>query len=181
VAGFGCALVGAEILKDVLPWRALVPDDTLLARGLQANNSYPSGHATVGTSLALSLVFVSPSRWRPWLAVAAGCLSATFATAVLFTGWHRPSDALGALTWSGLCMTVTTAFAVRLGGRPRLAIPNPGRAVLGSAGLAILVAAATWVIPARAAPQYPYVDLPFLVLSELIIAGAFSLTAWCGR
>jgi hypothetical protein len=46
--------------------------------------------------------------------------------------------------------------------------------------MAILIAAATWVIAARAAPQYPYVDLPFLVLSEFIIAGAFSLTAWYG-
>ena len=180
VAGFGCAVVGAEFLKDVLPWRRLVPDDALLSEGLRFNNSYPSGHATIGTSLALSLLFVSSSRWRPWLAVAAGCLSATFATAVLFTGWHRPSDALGALAWSGLCMTVATAFAVRLRGRPRPAIAHPGRAVLSSAGLAILAPAATWVIAARAAPQYPYVDLPFLVLSELIIAGAFSLTAWYG-
>ena len=179
-AGFGCAVVGAEVLKDVLPWRALVPDDAWLEGGLQADNSFPSGHATIGTSLALSLLFVSSSRWRPWLAVAAGCLSATFATAVLFTGWHRPSDALGALAWSGLCITVATAFAVRLRGRPRPAIAHPGRAVLGSGGLAILAAAATWVIAARAAPQYPYVGLPFLVLSMLIIAGAFSLTAWYG-
>ena len=49
-----------------------------------------------------------------------------------------------------------------------------------AAGVAILLAAAMWVIAARAAPQSPYVDLPFLVLSELIIAGAFSLTAWSG-
>src|SRR6202044_1267063 len=50
---------------------------------------------------ALSLLLVSSSRWRPWLAVAAGCMTATFATGVLFAGWHRPSDALGALAWSG--------------------------------------------------------------------------------
>jgi membrane-associated phospholipid phosphatase len=180
VAAFGCAVVGAEIVKSLLPWRALVPDDTLLGRGLEANNSYPSGHATIGTSLALSLLLISPSRWRPWLAVAAGCLSAAYATSVLFTGWHRPSDALGALAWSGLCMTLAAAFAVRLRGRPRTAIAHPGRAVFGSAGLAVLVAATTWAIAARAAVDYPYVDFPFLVLSELIIAGAFALTAWYG-
>ena len=33
VAGFGCAVVGAEFLKDVLPWRRLVPDDALLSEG----------------------------------------------------------------------------------------------------------------------------------------------------
>src|SRR6516164_4605726 len=26
---------------------------------------------------------------RPWLAIAGGCISATFATGVLFVGWHR--------------------------------------------------------------------------------------------
>jgi membrane-associated phospholipid phosphatase len=180
VAAFGCAVVGAEAVKGLLPWRALVPDDALLATGLRAGNSYPSGHATIGTSLALSLLLVSSSRWRPWLAVAAGGLSATFATGVLFTGGHRPSDALGALAWSGLCMTLAAAFAVRLRGQPRTAIAHPGRAVFGSAGLAILVAATTWAIAARAAADYPYVDFPFLVLSELIIAGAFALTAWYG-
>jgi membrane-associated phospholipid phosphatase len=180
VAAFGCAVVGTEVIKGLLPWRALVPDDTMLGKGLEANNSYPSGHATIGTSLALSLLLVSPSRWRPWLAVAAGCLSAAYAASVLFTGWHRPSDALGALAWSGFCMTLAAAFVVRLRGRPRTAISHPGRPVLVSAGLAILVAVTTWVIAARAATKYPYVDLPFLALSELIIAGAFSLTAWYG-
>ena len=56
VAAFGCAVVGAEVVKNLLPWRALVPDDALLGRGLEANNSYPSGHVTIGTSLALSLL-----------------------------------------------------------------------------------------------------------------------------
>jgi len=179
VIGFGCAVIGAEVLKHKLPWRALVPDDSLLERRIQTG-TYPSGHATIGTSLALSLLLVSSSRWRPWLAVAAGCMSATFATGVLFAGWHRPSDALGALAWSGLCMTVAAAFAVRLGGRPRPAMTHPGRAVFGSVGLGILVAAATWLIAAAAAPEYPYGDLPFFVLTGLIIAGAFSLIAWYG-
>jgi hypothetical protein len=179
VVGFAFAVIGAEVLKDKLPWRALVPNDGLLERRLQAE-TYPSGHATIGTSLALSLILVSSSRWRPWLAVAAGCMSATFATAVLFAGWHRPSDALGALAWSGLCMTMAAAFAVRLGGRPRPAIAHASRALFGSVVLGMLVAAATWLIAAAAAPAYPYGDLPFFVLTGLTIAGAFSLIAWYG-
>ncbi len=179
VVGFGCAVAGAEVLKHKLPWRALVPNDGLLEIGFQTG-TYPSGHATIGTSLALSLLLVSPSRWRPWLSVAAGCMSATFATGVLFAGWHRPSDALGALAWSGFCMTVAAAFAVRLRGRPRPAIAHPGRAVFGSVGLATLVAVATWLIAAAAAPDYPYDDLPFFVLTCLIIGGAFSLIGWYG-
>jgi PAP2 superfamily protein len=177
VMGFGCAVAGAEVLKHNLPWRALVAEDGLLDRRFQSD-TYPSGHATIGTSFALSLVLVASSRWRPWLAVAAGCMSATFATGVLFAGWHRPSDALGALAWSGLCMSVAAAWAVRLRGRPRPAIAHPSRAVVGSVGFGVLVAAATWLIAAAAAPEYPYHDLPFFVLTGLIIAGAFALIAW---
>jgi membrane-associated phospholipid phosphatase len=113
MAGFGCAVVGAEVLKSKLPWRALVPDDGLFERGFQTG-TFPSGHATIGTALTLSLLLVSSSRWRPWLAVLGGCVSSIFATSVLFAGWHRPSDALGALAWSGLCMNIAAAFAVRL-------------------------------------------------------------------
>jgi hypothetical protein len=177
VVGFAVAVIGAEVLKHKLPWRALVPNDALLDGRFQFE-TYPSGHATIGTALGLSLILISSSRWRPWLAVVAGCMSATFATAVLFTGWHRPSDALGALAWSGLCMTMAAAFAVRLEGRPKPAIEHAGRVLLGSVGSGILLAAATWLIAATAAPAYPFGDLPFFVLTGLIIAGAFSLMAW---
>jgi PAP2 superfamily len=179
VVGFGCAVIGAEILKHSLPWRPLVPDDHLLRSNLRFE-TYPSGHATIGTSLALGLLLVSPSRWRPWLAVAAGCLSATFATGVLFAGWHRPSDALGALAWSGLCMTVAATFAVRLRGRSRPAIVHPRRAAFTSVALGILVALGTWTFGAAAAPEYPFGDLPFFVLTGLIIASAFTMIAWYG-
>jgi PAP2 superfamily len=179
VVGFGCAVVGAEFLKHKLPWNALVPSDAMLANRFQSG-TYPSGHATIGTSLALSLLMVSSSRWRPWLAVAAGCFTATFATGVLFAGWHRPSDALGALAWSGFCMTVAAACAAKLLGRPRPAIAHSGRALFGSAGMGILVVAATWVVAAAAAPEYPHGDLPFFAVTGLIIVGAFSLTAWYG-
>jgi hypothetical protein len=179
-AGFGGAVAGAEVLKNVLPWQALVPADALLGNVFKAG-SYPSGHATFGISLALGLLLVSSSRWRPWLAVAGGCLSVTFATGVLFVGWHRPSDALGALVWSGLCMNMAAAFAIRLRGQPRPAIAPPASgAALASVALGILLAAATWLIAAAAAPEYPCVDLPFFVMTGLIIAGAFSMTAWYG-
>jgi membrane-associated phospholipid phosphatase len=179
VLGCGCAVIGAEVLKHSLPWRPLVPDDHLLTNSLRVE-TYPSGHATIGTSLALALLLVSPSRWRPWLAVAAGGLSAAFATAVLFAGWHRPSDALGALAWSALCMTVAAAFAVRLRGRPQPATTHPRRAAFSSVASGILVAVGTWTTAATAAPEYPFGDFPFFVLTGLIIASAFSMIAWYG-
>jgi hypothetical protein len=178
-AGFGSAVLGAEFLKKMFPWHTLVADDGLLSRAFRIG-TYPSGHATIGTSLALGLLMVSSARWRPWLAVAAGCFSATFSTGVLFAGWHRPSDALGALAWSGFCMSVAAAIAVRLRGGPRPAIPHAQRALFGSVGLGILVAAGTWYIAAQAASEYPHGDVPFFVATGLIIAGAFSLLAWYG-
>ncbi|MBV8901269.1 MAG: phosphatase PAP2 family protein [Verrucomicrobia bacterium] len=179
VAGFGGAVVGAEILKRVLPWRVLVPEDANLQTAFQAG-TYPSGHATIGTSFAMGLLLVSSPRWRLWLTVVGGCISAIFAVGVLFAGWHRPSDSLGALAWSGFCMTVAAAFAIRLRGQPVRAIADPGRATLSSAGMAILLATATWVLAAPAASNNPGTGLPFLLLACLIIAGAFSLIAWYG-
>jgi PAP2 superfamily len=177
--GFGSAVLGAEFLKKMFPWHALADYDRLLPREFK-HGTYPSGHATIGTSLALGLLMVSSSRWRPWLAVAAGCFSATFSTGVLFAGWHRPSDALGALAWSGFCMSLAAAIAVRLRGGPRPAIPHAHRALFGSVGLGILVAAGTWYIAAQTASEYPHGDVPFFVVTGLIIAGAFSLLAWYG-
>jgi hypothetical protein len=177
--GFGSAVLGAEFLKKMFPWHALVADDNLLGNDFKTG-TYPSGHATIGTSLALGLLMVSSSRWRPWLAVGAGCFSATFSTGVLFAGWHRPSDALGALAWSGFCMSVAAAIAVRLRGTPRPAIAHAERALFGSVGLGILVAAVTWHIAAQAASEFPQDDVPFFVVTGFIITGAFSLIAWYG-
>jgi hypothetical protein len=179
VAASGCAAVGAEVLKHVLPWHMLVPNDTMLESGFQTN-TYPSGHATVVTSFALSLLLVSPSRWRPWLAIAGGCISATLATGVLFVGWHRPSDALGALAWSGLCMNVAAAFVVRLQGRHRPGYAFPNRGAFHPIAFGILVGSAIWLFSAAAAPAYPLTGPPFFVLTVSIIAGAFTLIAWYG-
>jgi len=175
-AAFACAVTGAEALKHLLPWRVMVRDDAMLGSGFQTN-TYPSGHTTAVTSLALSLLLVSPSRWRPWLATAGGCISATFATGVLFAGWHRPSDVLGALAWSGLCMSVAAAFVIRFQGRQRPVCAFPRRAAFDCITLGILVAAATWLFSAAAVPAYP---LAGFVLTGFIIAGSFTLIAWYG-
>jgi len=179
VAAFGCAVVGAEVLKHVLPWRVLVPNDAMLGSGFQTN-TYPSGHTTAVSSLVLSLLLVSPSRWRPWLAIAGGCASATFSTGVLFVGWHRPSDALGALAWSGLCMSVAAALIIRLRGRQRPVYALPNRAAFDWIALGILAVAATWLFSAATAPAYPLTAPPFFVLTGFIIVGAFTLSAWYG-
>ena len=173
--GFGAAVAGAEILKRVFPWRALVPDDARLGPLLQAG-SYPSGHATIGTAFALGLLLVCPPRWRPWLAAVAAAISSVCAAGVLFAGWHRGSDSLGALAWSGLCMNLAALIAIHLRGRPTL--PITGHAILYSLGLGVLTIAGVYLVSLAAATQYPYGDIPFFLLAGLIIAGSFSLTAY---
>ena len=179
IAGFLVAVLGAEILKDfVFPWRALVPGDAQLGKGLHGN-SYPSGHATIVIAFVLSLLMVSPARWRPRLAAVAGAISSIFTAGVVFTGWHRASDALGALAWAGLCMNLAAAAAVRLRGQPALA--KPRQALSGSVIVGVVMLLYFYLTAATAAPRYPHYDLTFFLLSGLIVAGSFTLTAWYSR
>ena len=176
IAGFFMAVVGAEILKDfVFPWRALVSDDARLGKYLEGN-TYPSGHATIAIAFVLSLLMVSPTRWRPWLAAIGGTISSIFTAGVLFTGWHRASDALGALAWSGLCMNLAAAAAVRLRGESALAKPRHGLSCSVIVGVVML--SCFYLTAAAAALKYPHHDLSFVLLSGLIIAGSFTLTTW---
>lgn len=179
-AGFVGAIVGAELLKHILPWHPLVPEDALLALDLQ-RDTYPSGHTTIGTSLAIALVLVSSAHWRPWLAMLAGFMSASFATGVLFAGWHRPSDALGGIVWSGLCMSLAAVGTVTLCGHVTRSIRHASRALTASNLLAVIVVGSVASFAATGAgDDYPDADAPFLILTLLIILGSFLVTAWFG-
>ncbi|MGB8465362.1 MAG: phosphatase PAP2 family protein [Terrimicrobiaceae bacterium] len=145
--------------------------------GLQGE-SYPSGHTTIGVSLAIAFVLVSAARWRPWLATLAGFVGASYATSVLFAGWHRPSDALGGIVWSGFCMSLAAAVAVILRGRQIRSLGHGARMLIGSALLALVVITVAWMAAGGAWNEYYGADVPFLILTLLIIAGSFSLTAW---
>lgn len=108
----GCCLVGAlvttEALKHVLLTRPVYPD----VQGWP-HNSYPSGHATIGMMLSLAIVMVSTSRTRRVATVVAAVAATAFGTAVLASGWHRPSDSVGAygvaLAWFCLGNAVLVA------------------------------------------------------------------------
>ena len=179
--GFACAVAGAELLKHALPWHALLPRDSRLPLDLQ-RHTYPSGHTTIGTSLSIALVLLSSTRWRLWMAVIAGLFSASFATGVLLVGWHRPSDALGGIFWSGSCMALTALLVVALRGKPIGKVQPGGRAFLLSVLLIILLA---MVVPLLfTAPHIDATQLaaqvPFLILTLFIAMSSFGLAVWFG-
>jgi membrane-associated phospholipid phosphatase len=57
--------------------------------------SWPSGHATTATALALSAVLVAPRRWRSAALIAAFAFMLAVGLALLIREWHLPSDVLG--------------------------------------------------------------------------------------
>ena len=52
--------------------------------------------------------------------------------------------------------------------------------MVSSLVIAVLVARVTWFAAASARDDYPDADAPFVVLTLLVILGAFGVTAWFG-
>jgi membrane-associated phospholipid phosphatase len=85
--------------------------------------SWPSGHATAATVLALCAVLVSPRHVRPLVAVLGATFAAAVGVSLLILAWHLPSDVLGgyllatlwmALALAGLRIVDTRSRGVRL-------------------------------------------------------------------
>lgn len=71
--------------------------------------SWPSGHSTAATVLALSAVLVTPRRWRPVAAVLAAIFVVVFGAALLIRLWHMPSDVLGGWLLGTLWISLAVA------------------------------------------------------------------------
>jgi membrane-associated phospholipid phosphatase len=133
-AVIGLSVVTTELLKHViLPRPALDPG----AAPWHTGNIFPSGHTTIAVATAVALVLVVPDRLRSAAAFAGGLYAALVAGATLEAGWHRTSDALGAiLLVLGLALGACAALVWWRG---------PGRAPprRRTIGLVTLVAAGT--------------------------------------
>jgi hypothetical protein len=109
-------------------------------------NTFPSGHATAATAIAVGAILVSPLRVR-WLVVplAAG-YAALVGHATQIAGWHRLSDAIGGVL---LVLAVAGAGVGVLGRTGFVEGTSLGRIhprILGglaAAGAAALIIAAT--------------------------------------
>lgn len=180
---FGGAVVAAELLKHVLV-RPVLFVDPGVAPHLLSLETYPSGHTTISTSFVLAVLLVCPSRLRPWFAVVAGAVSASYATGVLFAGWHRPSDALAGLALSGAALGCAAALVAWIERR------RPWRVGAGATSfrtqtlaalvLFVVMVGVAWAVAARNIDSFPDDDVQFLVMVPLIVIGSFAVTLWYG-
>ncbi len=71
--------------------------------------SWPSGHATAATALALCAILVAPRRLRPAAAAVGAMFVAAVGVSLLILAWHLPSDVLGGYLLGALWMALALA------------------------------------------------------------------------
>jgi membrane-associated phospholipid phosphatase len=106
------APLSADLLKPLLAQPHVGFGRTIAA------GSWPSGHATAATALALSAVLVTPPRWRVLAAPLAAAFMLGVGVALLIRLWHMPSDVLGGYLLGGLWMALAV-LGLRASGRRR--------------------------------------------------------------
>ena len=119
------APLSAEILKPLL---AHTHDSVGNVRIGPA--SWPSGHSTAASALAMSAVLVAPVALRVIVATAATIFVLAVSFSLLLLAWHMPSDVIGGWLMAALWTSLAVAgmrFSERLrpsgGARPRA--PEP--------------------------------------------------------
>lgn len=187
VGGFAVAVIGAELFKRYLPWQQLSALDDGLPTNL-AFDTYPSGHTTIATTACLMVVVLAAPKFRPWLGVILGAVSTTYASAVVIAGWHRPSDALGGIAWSGAVTFLTILVAIHVSKASNIDqhsislkdriwnSSTPGAIVVGLVIL-IVISIAAYTTPGELADF----DGEFVTMMALIVFGGIALSVWTGQ
>jgi membrane-associated phospholipid phosphatase len=104
VAVMSLAPLSSELLKPLLAHPHVVLNWTHVGAA-----SWPSGHETAATALALSIVLVTPPRHRRLAAVVAVTLVLIIGAALLIREWHLPSDVLGGMLMGSLWAALAVA------------------------------------------------------------------------
>jgi membrane-associated phospholipid phosphatase len=82
-----------------------------LALGPLPNQSFPSGHATVAFSVGVAATLCVPVEYRRRTAFIAVAYASAIGIATVAAGWHRPSDAAGAMLLVTAIAAVIAAIA----------------------------------------------------------------------
>jgi hypothetical protein len=137
----GIAMSGAVVTSEILKLRVLTRPNFSGVAGI-GFNTFPSGHTTIGMALSLGVVMVAPLHLRRVAFLVATLTSTAFGTAVLASGWHRPSDAVAgflvALGWFAAVSSVLVRYEHRPGARRRIeSEPVASQLLIAVAGVAI--------------------------------------------
>ena len=174
----GVAVLCSEVLKLVVLERPPLTE-TFLNSG---DNSYPSGHTTVGMSVCIAALLVVPARLRILTSLGAGAIGAAFGVAVVAAGWHRPSDAVGAylvsLSVGAAAAIVIRRFPDRAPTTRRERVPGPisiGTTELALLGLAAALAGVFGLaaLSARGIPIFS-AGAAFLIASAALVVVSFA-------
>lgn len=181
------SLAVTEVLKLELLSRPLLAPSAVL------DNSYPSGHTTIGIAVGLAALLIAPPRLRIAAALGAALLAAAIGVATVAAGWHRPSDAVAAylvavsvaagataatLTWLPAGASAGDTWVTRPATwRPRIGAPEAvlGVIAVGAIGLFGLAVLRTSGVPWTSA------GVSFLLSAAAIAAAAaicVAATAW---
>ena len=91
-------VLGANLTTQVI--KHLLVSREVLGPGIESTtNSFPSGHSTLAATTMIALVLVA-GRARPLVAPLGLLWSGAAGIGTLVTGWHRPSDVIGAIAVS---------------------------------------------------------------------------------
>jgi membrane-associated phospholipid phosphatase len=102
----------AETLKPLLAHQhARIYGDEISAA------SWPSGHASAATALAMCAVLVAPRHLRPTVALLGAIFAAAVGFSLLLLAWHLPSDVVGGYLvgtlWAALAVAGLRAAEAR--------------------------------------------------------------------
>jgi membrane-associated phospholipid phosphatase len=158
----GLAIAGAAVILAsitiVESFQHATTRPVLLPHGYRrGDQSFPSGHVALATSIACALILVVPPLYRRAVAVAVAVPASVVASATIAAGWHRPGDVLG----SDLIVLAVTSVAIAVlaatGSLPSGRTRRPPWWLLVLAGLVMVevVGGLIAAIPAAGTPGHP--------------------------
>lgn len=164
-AAAGVLVAGANVTTQVLKYQ-------VLQSVASPRNTLPSGHTTVGLSLALAAVVVASHRWRPLVTAGAAALATFVGAGTVAAHWHRPGDVLAAgmvcLGWAAVALAVA-------GGLQRRAPVGRRAPVLVGASLAGVALAGVIFAVIGVRPRFGVQDLPVATLTVGVLGVMFAV------
>lgn len=160
----GVLIAGANVTTQVLKYQVL--------QSVSPTNTLPSGHTTVGLSLALAAVIVASYRWRPLVTAGAAGLATFVGAGTVAAHWHRPGDVLAAgmvcLGWAAVALAIAGGLQRRAPARRR----GMSIAVADLVGVAVAGLAVAGI---GVRPSFGMENLPLATFTLVLLGAMFAV------